>query len=125
MIIQFDRPTVMTVHKISGGTPVRFLPGANEIEETDWAEIQKDPTIKGMCEEGTLKVLSSKGGGDTQLPLKDAEKVIAQTFDIQLLEKWKATEKRKPIVAAIEKQLAMIEEKTKVEKKKSEEDEES
>ena len=122
MIIQFDRPTVMLVHKISGGEPVRFVPGANEIQETDWDEIAKDSTIKGLLENGGLKVLSAKGGQDAQLPLKDAEKVIAQTFDLQLLEKWKASEKRKPVIAAIEKQIVMIEEKTKVEKK-SEDDE--
>ena len=121
MIIHFDRPTVMTVHKISGGEPVRFVPGANEIVESDWAEISKDPTIKSMVEGDVLKVLSAKGG-ESQLPLKDAEKVIAQTFDIQLLQKWKASEKRKPIVAAIEKQLEMIEEKTKVEKKSEDEE---
>lgn len=123
MIIHFDRPTVMTIFKSSGGQPIQLLPGANEVGETDWAEVQKDSTIASMLEKGELKVLSNKDGA-TQLPAKDAEKIVAQTYDIQLLNKWKASDKRKPILAAIEKQLEMIEEKTKVEKKKSDEDDE-
>ena len=123
MIIHFDRPTVMTIFKSSGGQPIQLLPGANEVAETDWAEVQKDSTISSMLENGQLKVLSTKDGA-AQLPAKDAEKVIAQTYDISLLNKWKASDKRKPILAAIEKQLEMIEETTKVEKKKSDEDDE-
>lgn len=125
MLIHYDRPNVLNFPKLgANGQPdyVRFVPGVNEVDSDVWAQMQKDPTIKRMLEDGVLKE-KSKSETFKKLPAQGAEKVIAQTYDIGLLTKWKAEETRRPVISAIDKQLAMVEAKTKVVKKDKNSDE--
>jgi len=111
---------------------VKLLPGFNEVPDDEWKEIKQNPMIQKQIELGIIvevaekkevkkKVKNGKGeeiektvvesGKAKQLKDLDAEAVVAMvedTFDVDLLKKWKKEESRDEIRAAIANQLEKI-----------------
>jgi len=113
---------------------VVFKPGVNDVEDSDWEIIKKDPSIQRKLERDFLKVVSSvtenKSGSDLKSANKQVEQnlkdgasdalsgfnareavdVIKRTFDLSKLEAYSKTEKRATVISAIESQIKAIEE---------------
>ncbi|SFP18568.1 hypothetical protein [Salibacterium halotolerans] len=103
---------------------VRLLPGTNEISTAEWKRFSGHPIAKRLIEKDevvTFEKESSEGeAGDdtegvqsvTEINANPAIDLIRDTFEPELLEKWKQEEEegdsRKTVIDAIDKQLAEL-----------------
>lgn len=105
-----------------------LLPGHNEIDDEDWKEIEKSKSVQRHIKEGNFevvmaKVVEKKGEGKDakeevvtkpantlkDLDSEQAEEVIKETYDVDILKKWKAAEgKRDDVRALIQNQIDLI-----------------
>lgn len=98
-----------------------FIPGGNEIKDSDWEIIKKHPDIARKIEAKEIEVLSEAAPAKTDdntselsaLSAKDAKKLVEETFDVVLLRKWREEETRKPVSNSIDDQLKKIEDERK------------
>lgn len=107
MIVTLNKAGVVHLQKIM------LLSGANQVDATVFAEELKNPIVKMLVENGTIgyeekdltgKPIAEEKYLDKMKP-KEAQELVEQTIDVALLQKWQAVEKRKPVLAAIEKQI--------------------
>lgn len=116
---------------------VRFIPGLNYLTEDQWNEIKDHPLLPNRFKEGHLVWVKTKGPNDFVEPnkkvpsgevadtsvsseldlakdiladftIKEAQKMVANTFDVLLLEVWKDKEDRKGVLSAINDQIEKI-----------------
>lgn len=94
-----------------GFESVTLMPGANEVAEAIAKTMMEHPIIKIMIGEGTLEFLSNeKEEFDLEkLSNGDAIALVKSTVFEDLLKDWKKLEKRKPVLKAIDEQLALLE----------------
>ncbi len=86
-----------------------LLPGANEVDEAEWAKAEKIPAIQHMIKEGLLKPQRDVSAADlSKLKASDAIDLVNKTVDKALLESWFDAETRKGVLEAIEAQLDEI-----------------
>ncbi len=109
-----DLPLRMTpaVERTAAGAPPppkdALLPGLNEVDEAAWAEAEKIELVKHYMETGVFKVTRSAPEiGKYQQ--REALDLVKRTVDKALLEKWAASERRRPVQDAIDLQLKTIE----------------
>lgn len=92
-----------------GFDTVVLMPGANKVSEETAKAMKAHPVIKAMIEDGLLEFPEgvSEDSGVAKLSPSDAVALVEATVDAELLKSWKS-DKRKPVLAAIEKQLAKL-----------------
>lgn len=92
---------------------ISLKPGVNEVDSALWERIvAKDNIVQFWVKSGVLVV-----SGDakkpalpfSELPVADAITLVTDTFDVALLNDWRASERRGGVLAAIEKQIQLIE----------------
>lgn len=99
--------------------PVCFQPGNNLISDDQWELIKDHPGLRSLFDGGDFAFIAGKepgkaaSAGETENPLlgmsvADAKEFVAKTLDINLLEKMKASESRKTLLDAIEKQIGKL-----------------
>ncbi|HCU25444.1 MAG TPA: hypothetical protein DF383_10545 [Deltaproteobacteria bacterium] len=109
---------------------LRLIPGNNDVSENVWNEVKDHPLVKMRVEKAIIipmpqnrvaKVENAAQENDSQqtasatesdglvslkdYPAKEAEGLVAETFDIPTLERWKSEETRKGVIKAIDAQL--------------------
>lgn len=108
MILKWNRPNLMMIPtRLKSGGYIRLTPGANELEDDVWDRIVTHPMIQVFLAKDDLEVVESEkeGSGLSGYRPKGAKKLISETYSIDLLDQWKATETRKDVLAAIETQM--------------------
>jgi hypothetical protein len=106
MLVKFNKATVMDAEG------VKLMPGANQVDRQAWERARKHPIVKALIEDGTIEELEEIAD---EHPLKNlkpgaAISLVKETVDAQLLKGWLEDEERKPVRAAIEKQIEALEE---------------
>jgi hypothetical protein len=99
---------------INAGDHVVLLPGNNDVPAEGWEEAKEIKIIQGFLKEGSLvevsgaaaKASEQKGLGDLTVP--EAQKLIDETFDRDLLATWRKADERKGVLEAIDAQLDLI-----------------
>lgn len=87
---------------------VQIIPGVNNLSEEDtkkYLEAAKHPLNKYLVETGEIKV---KGASLKELNANDALALVADTYDLKLLNDFQKEDTRKSIQDAIEKQIESI-----------------
>lgn len=117
MIIKNNRLGLMGVGYDSATNKcvLTLLPGPNEVSVELWNKIKAHPMIGVYLQEGLLEEIADEKKPNApaevllaKLPPKEAEAVVAQTVQVEILERWFKAEKRPKIKKAIEKQIAEI-----------------
>ncbi len=133
LIVRWDQPRVHNIGVMQDGkeATIKLLPGVNVVDEDLWNAAmhpdRKDPKkvnkiLKDLVDEQLLivkKVEATKTkvgeeADDTLDTLKgmnvtDAFELIKETYTHDLLKKWKKGEKRVKVLAALKKQIKLIE----------------
>lgn len=101
-----------------------FSPGMNEVTDPAIIEqIKKNPVGQNYIKSGVLSIIDEKSS-ITTMETAEAVTVINDTWDKDLLERWKADEDRKEVKSAITAQVKKIN-KMEDERTKKEKDEDS
>lgn len=88
---------------------MKLLPGLNEVDENQFEEALEWPAFKALVDEGLVEVVPKKKVADLkQVPVREMLELVKQTVQKELLEEMLKTEKRDPVVKAIEAQLEAI-----------------
>jgi len=99
------------------GGHVQLNPGINEVPDDGWAKAKEIQLVKDYLEAKMLEEVSGEGQATTRgdpsaglsgLTEEAATGTVQQTYDRILLTKWKQSEKRSAVVAALDTQLAAI-----------------
>jgi hypothetical protein len=93
---------------------VHLMPGVNDVDEKEFAEVSKYEAFKALLDDGTIEVLQSKDGKPlaladvAKLPEKKAMELVDKTVSKPVLKAMRDADKRPAVVEAIEEQLAVI-----------------
>jgi hypothetical protein len=95
-------------------TIARYVkPGANELDAAEFEAATKDsPVWRKWFEDGDIKVeakADEEGGALAQLDSKKAIKLVADTFDRDLIALWQDNEKRPEVKKALRKRDELLE----------------
>jgi len=87
-----------------------LMPGANKISVDTAKKMKAHPVIKAMIEDGLLEFPESVSdeSGVTKLSPSDAVALVESTVDEELLKSWQKSDKRKPVLDAVKKQLEKL-----------------
>ena len=106
IVVKNTQPNVK-VFGHPGAESITLLPGLNYVNETLWEKLTKGhKLVEFMIEEGTIEVLGDKPL--TKYTAPKAIKAVKEVYDRKLLNELKSTEKREPVLAAIEAQLESV-----------------
>jgi Mg/Co/Ni transporter MgtE len=107
MVLKYNKLNIF-----EAGKDVKLIPGVNPHISVDaWNEAKKHPIVKMMIEDGSIEVVGEESDKtdvvQELLKMKPAQAVelVKSTVLVDVLEKMKAAEKRKPVLAAIDEQL--------------------
>jgi hypothetical protein len=98
----------------SGKASLTFLPGLNDVDEKAFTKALELPAFKALVDDEVMEVVLTKAGKPVaaaevaQLPEKQTLALVAETVDSKLLKAWQLTEKRQPVLDAIQAQLDAI-----------------
>lgn len=107
-IVNNKRPRLLAIPVL--GRVLRLLPGVNEIDDKTLAEIRKIATIKGKFDNGVLTVEATVNFDQlATLNAKRACELIKNTFNRDLLARWRERDTRKIVLSAIVDQLKALE----------------
>lgn len=120
--------------RVCFGDTVKLMPGANDVPAKAWDAVKDTAAAKHYLSEGLLEVVPSSplkavppaggatgeggeggtGEGDAVEDLKalkvpEAIKLVKETTDLPLLKRWADADDRKGVHAAIEDQIAELE----------------
>lgn len=84
-----------------------LIPGANQVESSDWKQFSSHPIMKKIIEKGEI-VAHEESESVKDLSVNDAVELVKDTFDPALLESWREKEKRKGVLEAITSQMDEI-----------------
>lgn len=93
------------------GNPVNIvlMPGINEISNPHWEKMKHNPLIQMRIEKGLIEgAVGGELSGSADLSAlhhKQATKIVEETFDIKLLNRWLDSETRPAVQRAITGQL--------------------
>jgi hypothetical protein len=109
----FVKNNAATRHKI--GKRIALMPGVNEVDDKEWAKVAELPLVKHYMEMDPpqLEVVGLGKRGSAvqsldQMTVDEASKLIGETYDRDLLKKWKKKDDRKGIHHAIDQQLELM-----------------
>ncbi len=98
-----------------GEKKIRLLPGRNDVLPAEWEIVREYDIIKAMLDAVELEEPAAKtpAAAPQVTSLKDfnereALKLIKETVDADLLILWGDSEQRKGVMAALEKQLKLV-----------------
>jgi hypothetical protein len=126
MLLEYRKPNVLTLPlTASNGAPegsIKLVPGINDVTAQNWKRVSGLPAVKRLLESSELFVALDKEDTENSFALsaadvRDAVVIVKKTWDLVLLEEWRAGETRPGVVKEINKQITLIEEKTKPTKK--------
>ena len=110
MLVQYNKANICDAYGM------KLYPGVNDVDPASWKLAEEDKEIESLIDRGFLVVLSrdqSQGGPAPKktesldgYSEKKALEVIAKTFNYEMLQLWKASEKRAKLIVAIENQIA-------------------
>lgn len=110
MLVKFEEKRVLMVPHEAGAPLIRLLPGVNDVDDAAWAKARvnlKEKLAARQVIEVGATVKKEKDGEVvvgkkfSDLGAEEAEGVVADTNDVELLAKWKSTEKRDSVRLAI------------------------
>jgi len=133
MFVKYNKEGILSL-PVPGGSAIVLKPGVNpNIKESDWTEIAKNPIIKKKIDDGIIVPMPSKlktasnaedkkkikeeiqselnSGAAKDLAeytVKEAAKLITETYDVEILKQWKYEENRSTVQKAIDEQLELI-----------------
>ena len=123
MIVKW-KPQRLYVLDDGAGSSLVLLPGNNEVDNDTWAKLrvhaQEHLTAENLIEiNAETKVKKGKDGEDDEisvsektpfvkLPAEKAEALVAETFSVETLEKWKKAEGRDAVRATIHSQIEKV-----------------
>ncbi|MBL6722490.1 MAG: hypothetical protein ISQ13_00615 [Candidatus Margulisbacteria bacterium] len=133
MFVKYNKEGILSL-PVPGGTAIVLKPGVNpNIKESDWSEVAKNPIIKKKIDDGIIVPMPSKlkaasnadekkkikeeiqselnSGAAKDLAeytVKEATKLITETYDVEILKQWKYEENRSTVQKAIDEQLELI-----------------
>ncbi len=126
MLIDYGKENVITLplcnkEKALEKT-VMLVPGINEMPKHEWDRVATLPKIKRLIASKHIEVVSKVDSTDEEFALSKADvatakKIIARTWNLLLLEDWKAGESRAGIIKLLNIQITDIEKKTAPRKK--------
>lgn len=101
---------------------IKLVPGFNDIDDKDWENAEKNSDVKALVDSGDIEVVKEVVNPDKEakdkkikvsslkdLPANEAEKIIADTWDVDVLKSWKKKESRDSVRTTIMNQLENIE----------------
>lgn len=125
MIVKNNQPSHHRIALPSTGaihTPARFIdlmPGNNVVAEKDWIEAKDHPLVKHRLQERHYEVdLTTPGDTHKIADEQGAVRMVEDTLDRKLLQRWRESEQRVSVVAAIDKQLERVKPDVKKDEKK-------
>ncbi len=83
---------------------VTLIPGANEITNEQWEAYKAHPISKALIKNGEIEAKESFGS----LSAAEAIELAMDTYDMDVLEQMKSTEKRSTVLKAIDEQIAEL-----------------
>ncbi len=105
---------------IPGGDKI-FWMGINKVTAAEYEKLKDDPSFLHLLESGKILWVEGHGPEDAtdrkgdfegasiaKSPEAEAKRLVAKTFDVELLKEWKATEKRKAVIEALEGQIDKV-----------------
>ena len=133
MFVKYNKEGILSL-PVPGGSAIVLKPGVNpNIKESDWSEVAKNPIIKKKIDDGIIVPMPSKlktasnaedkkkikeeiqselnSGAAKELAeytVKEAAKLITETYDVEILKQWKYEENRSTVQKAIDEQLELI-----------------
>jgi len=133
MFVKYNKEGILSL-PVPGGSAIVLKPGVNpNIKESDWSEVAKNPIIKKKIDDGIIVPMPSKlkaasnadekkkikeeiqselnSGAAKDLAeytVKEAAKLITETYDVEILKQWKYEENRSTVQKAIDEQLELI-----------------
>jgi hypothetical protein len=133
MFVKYNKEGILSL-PVPGGSAIVLKPGVNpNIKENDWSEVAKNPIIKKKIDDGIIVPMPSKlkiasnaeekkkikeeiqselnSGAAKELAeytVKEAAKLITETYDVEILKQWKYEENRSTVQKAIDEQLELI-----------------
>ena len=121
MLVEWTMPNVYSIWHSNKGKPLQLLPGINEVDDKMWTECEKHPNVKLNIDEGNL-VVHDKPTGDRkqkteglmQYDVREAKRIVKNTFDKDLLGKWAKMDNRQVIQTEIETQIKKVDESVRV-----------
>ena len=123
VIVDYKLPNLYNVTVPSTQKDIILIPGVNEVEHDDWAEISKIRGVKRDLELGTLEVMNFQrekpdsslefDSGDSTIArlskAEDAIAVIRRTNDAEILRGWQKGERRKLVLTELKNRIDYIE----------------
>lgn len=90
-------------------------PGNDDYNPTEWKALLKNPylarQIQRRVDKGIIVILNEDAETDLRdLNVTKAAEIIADTFDVPLLERWRDADTRKGVLRDIDEQIARIKE---------------
>ena len=113
MLVQYKNNNVLMTQIEEGAPILRILPGVNEVTDADWNKVRS--TLSTKIDDGMLLeigTVTKKGDKEVVSPKKfhdfvaaEAVAIVGETYDVELLEKWRKLEKRDEVRLAIVNQI--------------------
>lgn len=86
---------------------VTVVPGANQLEDAAWKKFSGNSLMKKLIDRGEIEAMG-KAQSTKDLNADKAIVLVEDTFNVSLLNEWKAAEDRKTVLEAIQSQLDTI-----------------
>lgn len=86
---------------------VMVIPGANQVEDAAWKKFSGHPLMKKLIDAGEIEAMG-KAQTTKDLSANKAIPLVKDTFDVSLLNEWRAAEDRTTVLEAIDAQLSEI-----------------
>ncbi|WP_448510328.1 hypothetical protein [Immundisolibacter sp.] len=112
MIVILNKPSLIHL-----SDELMLKSGANTVDANVFKKYKDNPSVKQLVADGVIEYKESDLEGKTQskvedslkdLTVKQAQELVQNTIDLEILEKWKGAEKRAGVLKAIEKQIAEL-----------------
>lgn len=123
VIVDYKLPNLYNITVPSTSKDIILIPGVNEVDPDDWAEVSKIRGVKRDLENGTLEVMNFQrdkadssldfDSGDSTIArlskAEDAIAVIRRTNDAEILRGWQKGERRKLVLTELKNRIDYIE----------------
>ena len=87
----------------------RLMPGSNEIEDEIWDALSTHPRVQWRVDNKQYELIeTSANKGIRGLTPKKATSLIKETYDNELLGKWRSEETRTTVLKAIDEQMEFM-----------------
>lgn len=112
-LVSYEKPRMYRIAIPSGTNGIRditFLPGVNEVSDSDWAQLLKHPHIQALLEEGDLEIVKHVKGESTLKAMTETQAIetVTKTFNVETLKKWMNEDSRKIVVREISMKLKTL-----------------